>query len=84
INDARYFIDAINEGIASKDWLYWAMILKGTQQLIGTICLWHFSNDKTTAEIGYELHPDFQGKGLMNEAIQTIIDYGFTTLQLTA
>lgn len=82
IQDARHFIEAINEGIEHKEWLYWAMILKDTHQLIGTICLWHFSIDQTTAEIGYELHPDFQGKGLMQEALQKVIEYGFTTLHL--
>src|SRR4051794_7629034 len=82
IEDARHFIIAINEGLESKEWLYWAIILKNTDQLIGTICLWHFSHDNTMAEIGYELHPDYQGKGLMNEATETVIDYGFGTLHL--
>jgi ribosomal-protein-alanine N-acetyltransferase len=82
INDARYFINSIIEGIGNKEWLYWALILKDTTQLIGTICLWHFSNDSTMAEIGYELHPDFQGLGLMSEALKTVMDYGFITLQL--
>jgi ribosomal-protein-alanine N-acetyltransferase len=82
IYDARHFISTINEGINNSEWLYWAIILKSNQQLVGTICMWHFSNDNTMAEIGYELHPDYQGKGLMNEAIQTIIDYGFNTLDL--
>ena len=27
INDARYFITSINEGIRNEDWLYWAMTL---------------------------------------------------------
>jgi ribosomal-protein-alanine N-acetyltransferase len=83
INDARQFITAINEGIENKEWQYWAIILKSNPQLIGTICFWHFSHDNTMAEIGYELHPDYQGAGLMNEAIQTIIYHGFTTLQLS-
>jgi len=82
INDACDFITAINEGIENKEWLYWAMILQNTQQLVGTICLWHFSPDNTVAETGYELHPHFQGTGLMNEALQKIIDYGFNTLHL--
>ena len=83
IDDARYFITSITEGVNNKEWLYWAMILKDTQQLVGTICLWHFSDDKSTAEIGYELHPSYQGKGLMDEALKGIINYGFNILQLT-
>jgi len=82
INDAHHFINSINEGIENKEWQYWAMVLKSNQLLIGTICYWHFSPDNTMAEIGYELHPDHQGAGLMNEAMQTIIHYGFTTLHL--
>ncbi len=64
INDARYFITSINEGMAKEGWMYWAMILKSTKQLIGTVCLWHFSNnnDSRMAEIGYELHPGFSGQ----------------------
>ena len=84
INDARHFITSINEGIAKGEWLYWAMILKNTKHLIGTICLWHFSDNNTMAEIGYELHPDYQGLGLMSEALKTVIDYSFSTLQLEA
>jgi ribosomal-protein-alanine N-acetyltransferase len=52
--------------------------------LIGTICLWNFSADHTIAEIGYELEPAFQGKGLMSEAVQCVIDFGFNSLHLKA
>ena len=82
ITDAHHFIIAINKGIENEEWLYWALILKSNQRLIGTICLWHFSHDNSMAEIGYELHPDGQGAGLMNEAMQTVIDYALNTLQL--
>lgn len=82
LNDARYFISSINEGIEHKEWLYWAMTLKKTHELIGTICLWHFSPDNITAEIGYELHPNFGGAGLMNEALQKVLIFGFDELHL--
>ncbi len=82
ISDAQHFIASINKGIKQQQWQYWAILLKTGRQLIGTICFWHFSHGNTIAEIGYELHPDFQGMGLMNEALQTIITYGFDTLQL--
>lgn len=82
IADAHHFITAINKGIENEEWLYWALILKSNQRLIGTICLWHFSYDNTMAEIGYELHPDGQGAGLMNEAMQRVIGYALNPLQL--
>ena len=34
------------------------------------------------AEIGYALHPAYQGKGLMNEALNALLDYGFRVMKL--
>lgn len=75
------FIEAITEGIAEYHWTYWALTL-GDGELIGTICLWNFSEDRRTAELGYEIHPDFQGRGLMDEAVKKVIRYGFDILGL--
>ena len=77
IDDARNFIQAINENIQRNDSIYWAITCSGTDTLIGTICLFNFSEDHSKVEIGYELLPDFQGKGIMQEAILKVIDFGF-------
>ena len=63
-------------------WFYWAICLTETDQLIGTICLWNFSEDRSRAEIGYELLPAFQGKGIMQEAVEAILAFGFEKLSL--
>lgn len=34
------------------------------------------------AEVGYELLPNFQGKGFMSEALNSIIDFAFTNLKI--
>ncbi len=82
IEDARQFISNINEGIARNEWIYWAITLQETGNLIGTISLWKFSKAHSKAEIGYELLPEHQGKGLMQEALTAVINYGFDNLQL--
>lgn len=42
---------------------------------------WYF--DHARAEIGYALSDDsFKGIGLMSEALQPVLDYGFDTMQL--
>lgn len=82
LEDAKAFILKINNGIAQKESLYWAICLDVKEVLVGTICLWNFSDDGTTAEIGYELHPVYHGKGIMNEALQEVLHYGFQTLCL--
>ena len=38
--------------------------------------------EEEEAEVGYVLHPDHQGKGLMQEALHTVLDYGFDEMQL--
>ena len=82
IDDAKNFIQTINENIRRNNSVYWAITLNGADKLIGTICLFNFSEDHSKAEIGYELLPDFQGKGIMQEAISKVIDFGFQHARL--
>ncbi|MCB0579778.1 MAG: GNAT family N-acetyltransferase [Phaeodactylibacter sp.] len=82
--EARSFIEKINKGIANRECCYWAITRKGSDALIGTICLWNFTADRVQAEIGYELSPACQGQGFMPEAIETVSAYGFQALKLEA
>jgi [ribosomal protein S5]-alanine N-acetyltransferase len=82
IDDAKFFIQTINENIQKSDSIYWAITLNDINKLIGTICLFDFSDDNLKAEIGYELLPDFQGKGIMHEAASKVIDFGFNHIGL--
>src|SRR5512139_4221472 len=82
IEDARAFIDNIIKGMAKNDWVMWAVTQKGDPSLIGTICLWNIIVHKAQAEIGYELLPGFQGKGIMQEAIPRVIRYAFEDMAL--
>jgi len=80
--DAQKFISTIIDRINKQNMYYWGIALQGADSIIGTICLWKFSADKKTAEVGYDLHPDAHGKGIMSEAMQAVLDYGFQQLQL--
>ena len=82
IDDARTFIQTINSSIERNESIYWAITWNGTDKLIGTICLFDFSGDNLKAEIGYELLPDFQGKGIMQEATSKVIDFGIQHIGL--
>ena len=62
--------------------IYWAITFNNQPNLIGTICLWNISEDGTKAEIGFELLPEFHGKGIMQEVLPMIIDYGLETMGL--
>ena len=84
IDDARKFIEKINACILNNESILWAISLKNSTTLIGTICFWNIDKENSVAETGYILHPDFQGKSIMQEALQKIIDYGFNKMELKA
>jgi [ribosomal protein S5]-alanine N-acetyltransferase len=79
---AKAFILGINNDLAQGKCFYWAISTGENAELIGTICLWNFSGDKKTAEIGYELHPSFHGKGLMSEAVEAVMKFSWEALKL--
>jgi ribosomal-protein-alanine N-acetyltransferase len=79
---AKQFIEDRNKDISQKIIYYWGITLKNNPQLIGTICFWNLSDNKTYAEIGYDLMPEFQHKGIMNEAFKEVILFGIETLKL--
>lgn len=82
LDDARQFIQRINSSIAENIVIYWAITPHNSNKLSGSICFWNFSEDFYTAEIGFELLPEFQGKGIMQEALASVIEFGFGNLNL--
>ena len=50
--------------------------------MVGTICLFGFSDENDKCEIGYELLTNYQGQGIMKEAVEKVIDYAFNTIRV--
>ena len=82
IEDARKFIHKIAEVVRQNEGIYWAITLTNNDKLIGTICLFNFSNENDQAEIGYELLPAFQGQGIMQEATSKVIAFALDVIGL--
>ncbi len=70
-------IQLITKELMADKSVTWGITTKESDVLIGSICLWNFSKDKKTAEVGYGLDPKFQGKGIMSEALKAVLDFGF-------
>ena len=81
LQDALQFIHNINNQEKAGDAITWAITLKETPKLIGTICFWNIQKEHYRAEIGYALHSEHQRRGLMQEALTAVLDYGFTVLK---
>ena len=82
IQDVELFITKINKGAAEDKNIIWSLELKGTNEVIGTLCLWNIEADLLKGEIGYELHPTHQRKGYTYEAMQALIKYAFNIVGL--
>lgn len=81
--EALDFILNIQRKSANGEIFFLGIALQNKPELIGTICLWNFSSDRKTAELGYELLPEYHGKGIMSEAVTFILNFGFEDLNLS-
>ena len=82
LDDARNFINKVNENIKKNNSFYWAITLSEHNTLIGTICLFGLSDENEKCEIGYELLTNFQNQGIMKEALEKVIDHAFHTIKV--
>lgn len=89
---ARRFIAAVTKDIEDGEALFWGVLEKASDDLVGTVCLWNFepvedaegganaskAGSALKAELGYEVHPDAQGKGYAKEAVSALLEYAKT------
>jgi len=75
------FIERTKLSIKNSELIQWSISLKNDFEMIGSICLWNFSEDRKTAEIGYDLDLKFHNKGIMNEAMKAVLKFGFNELR---
>lgn len=83
IEDGLKFCNIINEAVDKNEGITWAISFReDPATLIGTIGFWRIIKENYRAEIGYMLHDAHWRRGIMQEAIEAVIKYGFSTLQL--
>ena len=83
IRDAEDFLDIVNKSLDSNEGVSWGITLKeNPKKLIGYIGYWRIKREHYRAEIGYALHPAFWKKGIMKEAIFSVLEFGFNTMNL--
>lgn len=83
IDQAEKMIDNFTTGFSGKRSIRWGIQLKETGELAGTIGLNNLQLWSKKCEVGYDLHPNYWGKGYVKEALQTVISYCFDELNLS-
>lgn len=81
IEDTKNMIYKINEMISFNDGISWSVCLKTDNKMIGSVSFHRIEKEHYRAEIGYMLHPDYWRQGIVSEAVEAIINYGFNTLK---
>ena len=81
-DDAMGHIKMIQDKIVSNEGINWAITEKGNPKMIGIIGHYRIRWEHFRSEIGYMLLPEYQGKGIITEAIQLLVDYGFNEMNM--
>ena len=77
IQDAALSIQQNRVAFREKTSLNWAIFEKETKQFIGYFGFWRLFRQNCRAEIGYALHPNFWGKGYMDETLKIMLSFAF-------
>ncbi|MCB9169540.1 MAG: GNAT family N-acetyltransferase [Flavobacteriales bacterium] len=82
VEDAQRMIRDVQAQQHAGTSISWAIGLDGNGPLIGTIGYYRLQPEHYRGELGYLLHPDHWGKGLMGEALEAVIAFGFRNIGL--
>jgi [ribosomal protein S5]-alanine N-acetyltransferase len=80
LQDAEQLIATIAADRSGNSGITWGITLCGSDILIGTIGFYRIKAEHHCAEVGYLLHPDHWGKGIMGEALDAVVAHGFESL----
>lgn len=71
------YINNMNAYTGLKSLVLWGICRKGHKKVFGTICLWNIDAENHRGEVGFVLHPRYQGNGYMKEALTRVLEFAF-------
>ena len=81
VEDAAEMQERINLDYQNGSSIHWGIADKKSNKIMGTVGYYRgFENG--TGELGCVLNPEFQGKGLMTEAMKLAIEFGINEMKL--
>jgi len=82
IEETLELIKLIDDTFEQNNGITWGITLKDNDVITGTIGFWRIEKQHHRAEIGYLLHHDYWAKGIMTEAANAVLQFGFNELNL--
>ncbi|MBU5314358.1 GNAT family N-acetyltransferase [Tissierella carlieri] len=82
LDETREHIETMLKRESIGTHMYASIILKLTQEIIGTAMIFNFDQNANHAEIGYVFHKEYWGKGYGTESVALMSDFAFESLNL--
>ncbi|WP_281974748.1 GNAT family N-acetyltransferase [Halobacillus litoralis] len=82
MDEAAKIVASFQSTYESKRGIRWGIVLKETDEFVGTAGLNNLRTWSKKAEIGFELHPSHWRKGMTTEAVKEVLRYSFEDLEL--
>ena len=80
--EAEQRVERIHSAFQEHNGVRWAIADRASGQLVGTAGFWRLIKPHYRAEIGYELAPEWWGRGVMTEVVGAMLSFGFTRMGL--
>ena len=82
IDEAKAYIEKARKIKNGDTCIEWSLTLKEEDKLIGKLGFWRIIKTHFRAELGYTMLPSYQSKGIMSEALNAILKYGFQIMKI--
>ena len=82
VDDTLRWIQELKVSYQQRQDVAWGVTLKNDERVIGACTLWNLDSSYHHGEIGYELHPAYERRGIMTEAVSAILTFAFNDLGL--
>lgn len=81
-DDARASLEKSNRAFGAREFFHWAIALPNENKLIGLCKLYQVNDKHQSASVGFVLGRDHWGRGLMTDALHTLLEFAFDKLGL--
>ena len=82
--EALEFIATMDANINNNIVINWAITTQEDDKLIGMIGFYRMKPENYRAEVGYILSAEYHGQGIMTQALQRVIQFGFEEMGLNS
>ena len=77
LKEAEDHVKMIRKSIRKNEIFHWGITLKGEKKVIGMIGFYRMVPEHYRTEVGYIMMGEYHGKGIMDEALKAVLQFGF-------